>query len=122
MNKELRISQPTAENFEARIFDFLELSHKILTLVKNENAILTSCGLKSMEAYATHRSALLKSYEENAKKLIEDVISENIHMDAKNLLLSELAAVQSALADNDGQKLNNVHNLPSHTDGERKWH
>lgn len=122
MNKELRISQPTEENFEGRIFDFLELSHKILNLVKHENAILASCGLQSMEAYATHRSALLKSYEENAKKLIEDIISENIHMDAKNLLVSELSAVQSALADNSGDKLSNVHNLPSHTDGERKWH
>lgn len=122
MDKALSAPQANSENFEDRIFEFLELSQKILTLVKHENGILESCGFLTMEAYLEHRSALLKSYEANAKMLIEDVASESVHIDAKSLLASELSAVQAALTDNTVYRFNSIQNSPSLKDGDSKWH
>jgi hypothetical protein len=122
MNSALSAPLKNSENFEDRIFEFLELSQKILTLVKHENAILESCGFLTIEAYLEHRSALLKSYEDNAKTLIEDVISESIHIDAQNILSSELSAVQAALTDNTAYRFNSIQNSPSLKDGDSKWH
>ncbi|OFW87029.1 MAG: hypothetical protein A3B66_01965 [Alphaproteobacteria bacterium RIFCSPHIGHO2_02_FULL_46_13] len=122
MNRELSAPLENPENFEDRIFEFLELSRKILTLAKHENAILESCGFLTMEAYLKHRSALLKSYEDNAKTLIEDVISSSVHIDTKNLLSSELSAVQEALTHNTVYRFNGIQNSPSLKDGDSQWH
>ena len=122
MSKALSAPLETAGNFEDRIFEFLELSQKILSLAQHENAILGSSGCLTMEAYLAHRSALLKSYEENARNLIEDAISERLHLDAKSLLASELSAVQNTLADNTIYKFNSIQNSPSLKDGDSKWH
>lgn len=122
MNKELSSPFAQSESFEDRIFEFLELSQKILTLVKHENAILESCGFLTMEAYLEHRSALLKSYEDNAHILIADVMTENSHLEAKSLLSSELSAVQAALNDNTVHRFNSIQNSPSLKNGDSKWH
>lgn len=122
MNTGLSAPFSHSESFEDRIFEFLELSQKILTLVKHENAILESCGFLTMEAYLEHRSALLKNYEDHAKTLIEDVMTENSHLEAKNLLSSELSAVQAALSDNTAYRFNSIQNSPSLKNGDSKWH
>lgn len=122
MNRKLSAPLENSENFEDRIFEFLELSQKILTIVKHENAILESCGFLTMEAYLAHRSVLLKNYEDNAKILIEDVISESVHLDAKNLLSSELTAVQTALTHNTAYRFSSIQNSPSLKNGDSKWH
>lgn len=122
MSRELSSPFAQSESFEDRIFEFLELSQKILTLVKNENAILESCGFLTMEAYLEHRSALLKSYEDNANLLIADVMAENSHKEAKSLLSSELLAVQAVLTDNTAHRFNSIQNSPSLKNGDSKWH
>lgn len=111
-----------SETFEDRVFEFLELSQKILTLVKHENSILGSLGCLTMEDYLERRNTLLKSYEQNAKLLVEEMISESIHIDAKNLLTSELSSVQAALTENSAYGFNTIQNSHSLNNGERKCH
>ncbi len=122
MNKELSALSENPEKFEDRIFEFLELSQKILTLAKYENEILKTSGFMSMEAYLEHRSILLKKYEDNAKILIEDVINDSIYTDAKGFLSAELSAVQFALTHSNAYRFNSIQNSPSLKDGDRKWH
>jgi hypothetical protein len=122
MKTELSAPLENSENFEDRVFEFLELSQKILTLVKDENAILESCDFLIMEAHLEHRSVLLKRYEDKAKTLIEDVMSDSAQIDAKRLLLSELSAVQEALTDNTVYRFNSIQSSLSLKDGDSKWH
>lgn len=122
MNQALSTSLNASEDFENRIFEFLELSRKILVIVQYENGILQSSGFLTMEAYLEHRSALLKSYEVDATSLIEDMISESIQTDAKRLLVSELSTVQAALTENTVYKFDHIRNSPPLKDGDRKWH
>lgn len=110
------------ESIENRIFDFLDLSQKILTIIKHENAILQECGCLSLEAYLEHRNSLLKNYEENAKALIEDSISSSSEDVTRHLLISELSAVRSAISDNTVYQFKNLENKISLKKGEQSWH
>ncbi len=107
---------------EDRVFEFLELSQKILTLIKHENAILQECGCLTLQAYLEHRNALLQSYEEDARHLIENALSDKTQDATKNLLASELLAVKTALSDNTTYQFKSLENKISLTKGEKSWH
>lgn len=109
-------------NVEDMIFEFLDLSQKILTLIKHENVILEQCGCLSLEAYLAHRNSLLQSYEENARFLIEHSIGNDAHDATRDLLAAELSAVQSALTDNTTYQFKSLENKISLTKGDASWH
>lgn len=107
---------------EDRVFEFLEMSQKILTLIKHENIILEKCGCLSLESYLDHRNALLKSYEQNARLLIENSVIDAEDSATRQLLASELSAVKAALSDNTTYQFESIKNKISLTKGEKSWH
>lgn len=110
------------DSMEDRIFDFLDLSQRILTIIKHENAILQECGCLSLEAYLDHRNSLLKNYEENAQALIEASIASSSEDTTRHLLISELSAVKSAISDNTVYQFKNLENKISLKKGDQSWH
>jgi hypothetical protein len=81
---------------EDTIFDFLELSHEI--------------------------SSLLNKYKHDRKKMISLIKSQNIDFGMKAILISELDALQSSIESSDTDKLETVFNCPSLQNGDIKWH
>jgi hypothetical protein len=107
---------------EDRVFEFLEMSQKILALVKHENIILEKCGCLSLESYLEHRDALLRNYEQNARFLIEHSVADAKDSTTRLLLASELSAVRAALSDNTTYQFESLKNKISLTKGEKSWH
>lgn len=122
MNQNKSQGKDVSVTLEDRIFEFLELSQKILTLVQHENAILESCGCLSLKSYLEHRDNLLHNYEKKAESLINFSINEDIHEGTKNLLISELSAVKTALQDNTEHRFKNLESSISLNKGEKLWH
>ncbi len=108
---------------EDMVFEFLEMSRKILTIVEHENVILQECGCLSMESYLEHRAALLKSYETQAKLMIDSFANDESDFAAKELLVSELSAVKSALAENTQFRFRSIERqLMGKKEGDAAWH
>jgi hypothetical protein len=109
-------------SLEERIFQFLELSQKLLTLVQHENSILQTCGCLSFESYLEHRNSLLINYEEAATKLIADSLQDSVDEKARLILSSELSAVRDALSDNTVQMFQSLKKRYAEKDEVQSWH
>ena len=122
MKQNIVESDKAIYSVEDKIFEFLELSQKILTLVKHENAILESFGCLSIESYLEHRNALLQNYEEEARTLIEDGLKVDIDIQTRQLLVSELSAVKNAITDNTVHRFKSLKNTVSLRKGDSVCH
>lgn len=112
----------TKADMQEQVFDFLDMSQRILALVKHENAILESCGCLSMEAYLEHRNALLQHYELSAQKIIENTDETGTTDDLKFMMAAELSAVRDALSHNTTQQFRTLENKLSRYQGDDVWH
>ncbi len=115
-------TQNDKPDMQEQVFDFLDMSQRILALVKHENAILESCGCLSMEAYLEHRNALLEHYELSAKNIIENSDDTKTSDDLKFMMAAELSAVRDALSHNTAQQFRTLENKLSRYQGDDVWH
>lgn len=112
-----------SNEIEDRLFDFLELSQKIRTIIAHENAILETCGCLSLEAYLAQKNALLQTYETKATTLCADITTHTFHNEAtKDLLIEEIASVKDTLSDNTQRQFNSIENILLGSSGDTSWH
>ncbi len=116
------LDQKENDVIQEKIFDFLDMSQRILALVKHENVILESCGCLSMEAYLEHRNVLLQHYELSAKEIIDGTCDADASEDLKCMMAAELSAVRDALSDNTTQQFRTLQNKLSRYQGDDVWH
>ncbi len=112
----------SGNNVDDMVFDFLDLSQKILTIIKHENAILQECGCPSLESYLKHKTTLLKNYEETAKVLIEHSLTALEEDATRDLLIAELSEVKAAIIDNTTYQFKNLGSKTSLKKGAQSWH
>ena len=116
-------SESNRADFDDALFDFLEASQKIKTIIAHENAILEACGYLSLDAYLTHRSALLKSYEAKAETICQAIVAASpddkvVH----SLLIEEIASVRNTLSDNAVRQFQSLENELTKMSGDTPWH
>ncbi len=113
----------TSNDIEDRLFDFLELSQKIRTIIAHENAILETCGCLSLDAYLAQKNTLLQTYEAKATLLCADITKTTCHSEAtKDLLIEEIASVKETLSDNTQRQFNSIENILLGSSGDTSWH
>lgn len=107
---------------EDMVFEFLEMSQRLLSLIKHENSILEECGILSMENYLSHRDALLKLYEQKAFSLLSMLDAGESIGGIQQLMLEEVASLQKALNDNTNRKFRSLESTISAYEGDASWH
>lgn len=105
---------------EDDVFEFLELSRKLLTLIEHENRIMSDLGCLSLEGYLAHRDALLRKYETKASEILEmeDVQDEGI----RRMMVTEISQMRELLNDNTKFAFNTLEQRLSKRTGETSWH
>ncbi|HNS44101.1 MAG TPA: hypothetical protein PKH37_02600 [Alphaproteobacteria bacterium] len=107
---------------EDMVFEFLEMSQRLLSLIRHENSILEECGILSMENYLAHRDALLKLYEQKAFLLLSQLDDGVTPKEMHKLMLEEISSLQKALNDNTTRKFRSLENTLSSYEGDASWH
>ncbi len=108
---------------EDAVFEFLEMSQRLLSIITNENMILKECGCLSMEAYMAQRDTLLRTFERKAADLLSilngvNAKEPNLH----RLMLAEIQSLQQALHDNTQQQFKSLERVISDQKGDPSWH
>lgn len=117
------MSTENQNNLEDRMFDFLELSQKIRTILSHENAILETCGCLNFESYLKQKSILLQNYEEKAEALCRDIVSNaGTDKTVHSLLIEEIIAVKKTLSDNTLKQFHSMEKTLQSPSGENSWH
>ncbi|MFA7276650.1 MAG: hypothetical protein WC043_07605 [Pseudobdellovibrionaceae bacterium] len=92
---------------DSTIESFLDISKNLLDMVRIESCVLEKMGQFTVEGFLTQKMDLLKSFEDQAARIIK-TLSSTPHISAeKTLLLEEIRAIQSALT------LNTAHHIKS---------
>jgi len=107
---------------EDAIFEFLEMSQRLLSLIKHENSIMEVCGILSMENYLAHRNDLLRLYEKKAFGLLALLDEEKSCSPMHKLMLEEVSLLQKALDDNTTKKFQSLEKTISSYSGDTSWH
>ncbi|HRK96948.1 MAG: hypothetical protein KDJ26_02490 [Alphaproteobacteria bacterium] len=107
---------------EDMVFEFLEMSRHLLSLIEHENKILEECGCLSIEAYLQHRDALLKAYEQKATNLMTAIELSASPQGVNQLMVEEIASLKQALNDNTHYKFKNLEKVISCGSGDAAWH
>lgn len=110
------------DNMEDRVFEFLEMSRRLLSLIEHENKILETCGALSIESYLLHRDELLKDYESKAAGLIERLQADNGNNGADQLMIEEITTLKQALNDNTRYKFQSLEKELTGYTGDASWH
>lgn len=120
----MRSTQPEiAAQPEDAVFEFLEMSQRLLSIITNENMILKECGCLSMEAYMAQRDTLLRSFERKASDVLAILNAKqdqepNLH----RLMLAEIQSLQQALHDNTQQQFKSLERVIVDQNGDPSWH
>lgn len=128
MDHHISHSQTTVD--EDMVFEFLETSRRLLSLIENENRILEESGCLSIKSYLLHRDALLKKYEQTALTLMDKLNNATNSEALGQLMVEEIVSIKQALNDNTHKKFKSLeHTLSAsksvvrHTEqGNSSWH
>ncbi|MDD3021070.1 MAG: hypothetical protein PHX61_08880 [Alphaproteobacteria bacterium] len=116
-NLEIHTSSP-----EDMVFEFLEMSRRLLSLIEHENKIMEECGCLNIETYLLHRDALLKNYEEKAVSLMGCLESQQSSEGIGELMMEEIISLKQALNDNTHHKFKSLKRSLSDKQGDAAWH
>lgn len=128
MDHHISHSQTTVD--EDMVFEFLETSRRLLSLIENENRILEESGCLSIESYLLHRDALLKKYEQTALSLMNKLNNAANSEALGQLMVEEIVSIKQALNDNTHKKFKSLeHTLAAsksivrtNEQGDSSWH
>ncbi|MDY0029199.1 MAG: hypothetical protein RBR86_04560 [Pseudobdellovibrionaceae bacterium] len=123
------ISHPQNTVDEDMVFEFLETSRRLLSLIENENRILEESGYLSIESYLLHRDSLLKKYEQTALNLMDKLNDATNSSALGQLMIEEIVSIKQALNDNTHKKFKSLEHTLSVTrstarnkQGDSSWH
>jgi hypothetical protein len=89
-----------------KIDDFLDLSQHLLAIVNLENSVFLDHGDLTLEAYVQKKMALMASFEEQARNLLETLQRDSNTKDEQVMLVHEIRKIRSALQVNSTYQMN----------------
>ncbi|MCB1558043.1 MAG: hypothetical protein KDJ50_03875 [Alphaproteobacteria bacterium] len=126
---EHHISHSPLEADEDMVFEFLETSRRLLSLIEHENKIMEESGCLSIESYLMHRDALLKKYEDTVFGLMNEIDKVGNIEALSQLMAEEIVTLKQALNDNTHKKIKSLQqalttsqNSDINSQGDASWH